>query len=60
MQNLCLYHITFILGSHFVTTSGAFSLADCYKIERQRSFEENILPVYGVTLLMISVPHSTE
>ena len=31
-----------------------------YKIERQRSFEENILPVYGVTLLMISVPRSTE
>ena len=38
----------------------ALSLADCYKIERQRSFEENILPVYGVTLLMISVPRSTE
>ena len=38
MQNLCLYHITFIHGSHFATTSGALSLADCYKIERQRSF----------------------
>jgi len=30
------------------------------KLRDNEVLEENMLPVYGVTLLMISMPHSTE